>query len=61
MAERTTTAPVEDRLVRPEKAADIADVSKSTIYRLMQDGTLPWRQVRGARRVRVSDVLALGT
>ena len=44
--------------VTPTEAAKILGVSKPTLYRLMDDGTLPYTEIAGVkkRRIKRSDV-----
>lgn len=43
--------------VSAEKASELLGVSRPIVYRLMDDGTLPFRQVGAHRRVLASDVV----
>jgi excisionase family DNA binding protein len=45
--------------VSPERAAEMLGVSRPIVYRRMDTGRLPFRQVGSHRRIRVSDVAEL--
>ena len=44
------------RLVAPDEAARILSVSRSSIYRMMNDGSLSSVKIRRARRIPLSDI-----
>lgn len=51
--------PSEVQLLTLRQAADRLAVSIPTIYRLMEDGELPWIKLGKARRVPLAAVVAL--
>lgn len=55
----TELNPIERIALRPAEAAEALGVCVRTIYNMMESGELPSFLVRGARRIRVSDVKAL--
>jgi excisionase family DNA binding protein len=55
----TNQPSIERITLRPAEAAQALGVCVKTIYNLMDSGELPSIRIRGARRIRVSDVKAL--
>lgn len=53
---RSTPAPVDRLLYRPVEAAEVLAVCRSTVYELMAEGALRFIKLRGARRIRRSDL-----
>lgn len=47
---------ISDRLLRPDQAAELLNVSTRSIYRLLAEGQLTGLKVRGCLRVRESSV-----
>jgi len=47
-----------DRVLRPDQVAEILDVSRRTVYRLVAEGELEAFRVRGSLRIRESAVRA---
>ena len=47
-------APVEPMLLKPEDAAKVLNLARSTVYKLIGDGTLPSITVGRSRRVPVA-------
>jgi excisionase family DNA binding protein len=45
-------------LLRPNRAAEVLDISQSTLKRLVREGRLPVVRVNGCTRVRLSDLEA---
>lgn len=43
-------------LLNPEKAAEMLSVSRSSIYKLIADGTLQSVKIGKSRRIRVADL-----
>jgi len=52
-----TIVPLEHELT-PNQAADLLNVSRTTVLRLIEDGRLPVRMVGSHRRIRLEDLLA---
>lgn len=46
------------RILRPDEVADELRVSRSTVYRLIEEGKLPHVKVGGQKRIRRCDLLA---
>ena len=46
-------------LISPAEAAQLLSVSRSSIYRMMNDGSLSSVKIRRARRIPLSDIEAL--
>ena len=45
-----------DQMLKVPEAAKILNVSKSTVYKLMQTGELRHVRIRGSRRIKISDL-----
>lgn len=53
---REQTALLEPWLLRPKQAAQLLTISRSRIYELMADGSLPSIKIGRSRRIRVDDL-----
>ena len=50
LAGETPTEPTDRRLLSIQQAADALNVSRSTVWRLLRDGRLPFVELRPGRR-----------
>jgi excisionase family DNA binding protein len=46
----------EPLVVKPAKAAQLLDMSRTAVYDLMRSGALPSVLIGGSRRIRVADI-----
>lgn len=55
----TIDTQAETALASPQQAADYLNISRSTIYAMLDAGELPSVKIRRARRIRWSDLYAI--